>query len=40
MLVNRGAIRQVGAVYSLADARAAFTTKDRGGIPGRVVLTP
>ena len=40
-LVDRGAITpRLGAVYSLADARAAFTAKDRGGIPGRVVLTP
>ena len=31
---------QVGAVYSLADAREALTAKSSGGIPGRVVLQP
>jgi hypothetical protein len=30
----------VGAVYPLADAKAAFRAKGAGGIPGRVVLTP
>jgi NADPH:quinone reductase-like Zn-dependent oxidoreductase len=40
-LVDGGQLRpQVGAVYPLADARAAFTAKSAGGIPGRVVLQP
>jgi NADPH:quinone reductase-like Zn-dependent oxidoreductase len=40
-LVDAGKLRpQVGAVYPLAEAKAAFTAKSAGGIPGRVVLTP
>jgi NADPH:quinone reductase-like Zn-dependent oxidoreductase len=40
-LVDGGKLRpQVGAVYPLAEAKAAFTAKSAGGIPGRVVLTP
>ena len=40
-LVDAGTVQpQVGAVYSLADAREAFTAKSSGGIPGRVVLQP
>jgi NADPH:quinone reductase-like Zn-dependent oxidoreductase len=39
--VDRGALTaEVGAVYALADAKAAFSAKGAGGIPGRVVLTP
>jgi NADPH:quinone reductase-like Zn-dependent oxidoreductase len=40
-LVDRGTLQpQVGAVYSLADAREAFTAKSTRHIPGKVVLTP
>jgi NADPH:quinone reductase-like Zn-dependent oxidoreductase len=40
-LVDAGTVQpQVGAVFSLADAREAFTAKSSGGIPGRVVLQP
>jgi len=40
-LVDSGQLRpQVGAVYPLADAREAFTTKSTRSIPGKVVLQP
>jgi NADPH:quinone reductase-like Zn-dependent oxidoreductase len=40
-LVDQGELRpQVGAVYSLADAREAFMAKSTEHIPGKVVLTP
>jgi NADPH:quinone reductase-like Zn-dependent oxidoreductase len=40
-LVDQGTLRpQVGAVYSLADAREAFMAKSTRHIPGKVVLTP
>ena len=40
-LVDQGMLRpQVGAVYSLADAREAFMAKSAQHIPGKVVLTP
>jgi NADPH:quinone reductase-like Zn-dependent oxidoreductase len=40
-LVNQGKLRpQVGAVYPLADARAAFLAKSTQHIQGKVVLTP
>jgi NADPH:quinone reductase-like Zn-dependent oxidoreductase len=40
-LVDGGHLRpQVGAVYPLAQAAAAFRAKAAGGIPGRVVLQP
>jgi NADPH:quinone reductase-like Zn-dependent oxidoreductase len=40
-LVDQGTLQpQVGAVYSLADAREAFTAKSVQHIPGKVVLTP
>ena len=40
-LVDQGKLRpQVGAVYSLADAREAFMAKSTQHIPGKVVLTP
>jgi NADPH:quinone reductase-like Zn-dependent oxidoreductase len=40
-LVDSGKIRpHVGAVYPLAEARAAFAAKSGGGIPGRVILQP
>jgi NADPH:quinone reductase-like Zn-dependent oxidoreductase len=40
-LVDQGTLRpQVGAVYPLADARAAFMAKSTQHIPGKVVLTP
>ena len=40
-LVDDGTLRpQVGAVYSLAEARDAFMTKSTTYIPGKVVLTP
>jgi NADPH:quinone reductase-like Zn-dependent oxidoreductase len=40
-LVDQGTLRpQVGAVYSLADAREAFMAKSTQHIPGKVVLTP
>jgi NADPH:quinone reductase-like Zn-dependent oxidoreductase len=40
-LVDQGTLQpQVGAVYSLADAREAFTAKSTQHIPGKVVLTP
>jgi NADPH:quinone reductase-like Zn-dependent oxidoreductase len=39
-LVDQGKLRpQVGAVYPLADARAAFMAKSTQHIPGKVVLT-
>ncbi|MBV8947976.1 MAG: NADP-dependent oxidoreductase [Solirubrobacterales bacterium] len=40
-LVDQGKLRpQVGAVYSLTDAREAFMAKSTQHIPGKVVLTP
>jgi NADPH:quinone reductase-like Zn-dependent oxidoreductase len=40
-LVDEGVLRpDVSAVYSLADARAAFMDKSTKHIPGKVVLTP
>src|SRR5215469_16112624 len=40
-LVDQGTLRpEVGAVYSLADAREAFMAKSTQHIPGKVVLTP
>jgi NADPH:quinone reductase-like Zn-dependent oxidoreductase len=40
-LVDEGHLRpQVGGVYPLAEAAAAFTAKAAGGIPGRIVLQP
>jgi len=40
-LVDAGELRSpLGAVYPLADARAAFTAKSSGGIAGKVVLQP
>ena len=40
-LTDAGALHpQVGAVYPLAEARAAFTAKAAHGIAGRVVLQP
>jgi NADPH:quinone reductase-like Zn-dependent oxidoreductase len=40
-LVDDGLLRpQVGAVYPLAQAVAAYSTKAAGGIPGRIVLQP
>jgi len=40
-LVDQGTLRpQVGAVYPLADARAAFMAKATEHVPGKVVLTP
>jgi NADPH:quinone reductase-like Zn-dependent oxidoreductase len=40
-LVDEGTLRpQVGAVYSLANAREAFRAKSTQHIPGKVVLTP
>lgn len=40
-LVDEGTLRpDVGAVYSLADAREAFMAKSTEHIPGKVVLTP
>jgi NADPH:quinone reductase-like Zn-dependent oxidoreductase len=40
-LVDQGTLQpQVGAVYSLADAREAFAAKSIQHIPGKVVLTP
>jgi NADPH:quinone reductase-like Zn-dependent oxidoreductase len=40
-LVDQGTLQpQVGAVYSLADAREAFMAKSTRHIPGKVVLTP
>src|SRR5436190_2045918 len=40
-LVDSGRLRpQVGAVYPLADAREAFTTKSTRSMPGKVVLQP
>jgi NADPH:quinone reductase-like Zn-dependent oxidoreductase len=40
-LVDQGTLQpQVGAVYSLADAREAFTAKSTQHIPGKVVLRP
>ncbi|HVT70122.1 MAG TPA: NADP-dependent oxidoreductase [Trebonia sp.] len=40
-LVDEGHLRpQVGGVYPLAEATAAFSAKAAGGIPGRVVLRP
>jgi NADPH:quinone reductase-like Zn-dependent oxidoreductase len=40
-LVDSGQLRpQVGAVYSLADARKAFMVKSTQSIPGKVILRP
>jgi NADPH:quinone reductase-like Zn-dependent oxidoreductase len=40
-LVDEGHLRrQIGAVYPLAQAVEAFSTKAAGGIPGRIVLQP
>jgi NADPH:quinone reductase-like Zn-dependent oxidoreductase len=40
-LVDEGQLRpQVGAVYPLAHAVEAYSTKAAGGIPGRIVLQP
>jgi NADPH:quinone reductase-like Zn-dependent oxidoreductase len=40
-LVDLGHLRpQVGAVYPLARAAEAYSTKAAGGIPGRIVLQP
>jgi NADPH:quinone reductase-like Zn-dependent oxidoreductase len=40
-LVDEGHLRpQVGAVYPLAQAAAAYSAKAAGGIPGRIVLQP
>jgi len=40
-LVDQGTLRpQVGAVYPVADARAAFMAKATEHVPGKVVLTP
>ena len=40
-LVDQGTLQpQVGAIYSLADAREAFMAKSTRHIPGKVVLTP
>lgn len=40
-LVNEGKIvPHVGAVYPLADAKAAFTAKESGGVRGKVILQP
>jgi NADPH:quinone reductase-like Zn-dependent oxidoreductase len=40
-LVDEGHLRpQVGAVYPLAEAVKAYSTKAAGGIPGRIVLQP
>ena len=40
-LVDEGHLRpQVGAVYPLADAAEAYSTKAAGGVPGRIVLQP
>ena len=40
-LVDEGHLRpQVGAVYPLAQAAEAYSTKAVGGIPGRIVLQP
>jgi NADPH:quinone reductase-like Zn-dependent oxidoreductase len=40
-LVDRGTVQpQIGAIYSLADAREAFMAKSTRHIPGKVVLTP
>ena len=40
-LVDSGQLRpQLGAVYPLADAREAFTTKSTRSMPGKVVLQP
>ena len=40
-LVDEGHLRpQVGAVYPLAQAAEAYSTKAAGGIPGRIVLQP
>src|SRR5690348_11069714 len=40
-LIDQGHLRpQVGAVYPLAEAPAAFRAKAAGGIPGRMVLRP
>jgi NADPH:quinone reductase-like Zn-dependent oxidoreductase len=40
-LVDQGIVQpQVGAVYSLAEAREAFMAKSTKHIPGKVVLTP
>ena len=40
-LVDEGHLRpQVGAVYPLAQAATAYSTKATGGIPGRIVLQP
>jgi NADPH:quinone reductase-like Zn-dependent oxidoreductase len=40
-LIDQGHLRpQVGAVYPLAEAAAAFSAKAAGGVPGRVVLRP
>lgn len=40
-LVDEGRLRpQVGAVYPLAQAVEAYSTKAAGGIPGRIVLQP
>ncbi|WP_246023183.1 NADP-dependent oxidoreductase [Nocardia yunnanensis] len=40
-LIDEGGLRpQVGAVYPLAEAAAAFTTKAAGGVPGRMILQP
>jgi NADPH:quinone reductase-like Zn-dependent oxidoreductase len=40
-LVDQGHLRpQVGAVYPLAQAAEAYSTKAAGGIPGRTVLQP
>jgi NADPH:quinone reductase-like Zn-dependent oxidoreductase len=40
-LVDEGHLRpQVGAVYPLAQAAEAYSTKAAGGIPGRIILQP
>ena len=40
-LVDQGTLQpQVGAIYSLADAREAFLAKSTRHIPGKIVLTP
>ncbi|MFE3187802.1 NADP-dependent oxidoreductase [Nocardia sp. NPDC059240] len=40
-LIDEGVLKpQVGAVYPLAEATAAFTTKAAGGVPGRMILQP
>ena len=40
-LIDEGHLRpQVGAVYPLAEAVTAYSTKAAGGIPGRIVLQP